>query len=119
MLDGDSVKAHQLSRWLDGGPVAAFEGLATLWYLVDVPTVTMPVLPTPKVTGKNRKPARASKAFIITDLRPQRPAENQFEGREKPGRGPRRVSQYFRNEYVPTCKGGLGVAARPRHCFKI
>ena len=64
LLDSDSVKAHQLSRWLDGGPVAAFEGLATLWYLVDVPTVTMPVLPTPKVTGKNRKPAPPRKPSL-------------------------------------------------------
>ena len=64
LLAGDSVKAHQLSRWLDGGPVAAFEGLATLWYLVDVPTVTMPVLPTPKVTGKNRKPAPPRKPSL-------------------------------------------------------
>ncbi|KAJ8609020.1 hypothetical protein CTAYLR_010679 [Chrysophaeum taylorii] len=30
LLDGDLGTAHEMSRWLDEGPVASFEGLATL-----------------------------------------------------------------------------------------
>lgn len=55
LLAGDALKAHETARWLDGGPVAAFEGLATLWYLVDVETVELPPAPqTPKL-AKGRK----------------------------------------------------------------
>ena len=55
LLAGDAVKAHETARWLDGGAVAAFEGLATLWYLVDVKTVQMPPAPPAPKLAKGRK----------------------------------------------------------------
>ena len=64
LLDGDVAEAHEQSRWLDGGPVASFMGLATLRFVVGGDAAGAPRPPEPPRDPKKKRPPRSLAAEL-------------------------------------------------------